>query len=93
MQGVGQPGDAVAPQAQQPLGDGRRRQVAGQRADELGGGGEGQDRVLARGRSAQAAATVAAAASRAPVIEPDRSTTTANAVRGPPCASWSGRLG
>jgi hypothetical protein len=33
-------------------------------------------------RSAQAAATVAAAASRAPLIEPDRSTTTAKAVRG-----------
>jgi len=33
-------------------------------------------------RSAQAAATVAAAASRAPFIEPDRSTTTAKAVRG-----------
>ena len=32
-------------------------------------------------RSAQAAATVAAAASRAPLIEPDRSTTTAKAVR------------
>ena len=31
-------------------------------------------------RSAQAAATVAAAASRGPLIEPDRSTTTANAV-------------
>ena len=38
--------------------------------------------MLLRGAQRQAAATVAAAASRAPLIEPDRSTTTAKAVRG-----------
>ena len=48
-QGVGQPGHAVATQAQQPSGHHRGRGVAGQGLDDLDGRGEGQDGVLLRG--------------------------------------------
>jgi AcrR family transcriptional regulator len=49
LQRVGQPGHAVAAQPEQPLGDRRRRHIAGQGPDDLDRRGEGQHGVLVRG--------------------------------------------